>query len=187
MANYYASARSNYFKLQSPEMVQVLEFLSIPFDHHPTNDEYISIEGEESSGSLSNVACFSNKAELDGHLQKMKELFDLDTDDRDELFDEVMEILGGEIEDEREDEDCYDCFVTFDLTVVIQQIVAEDHVAVIMEAGAEKLRYIVGVAAAISRDGIVTINIEDIYEKAKEAFGKDKKMAYCHYQDLPGD
>lgn len=44
---------------------------------------------------------------------------------------------------------------------------ADDEIAVLMTTGAEKLRYVTGVAVAIKNDGsYVEINIDDIYDVA---------------------
>jgi hypothetical protein len=45
-------------------------------------------------------------------------------------------------------------------------------VAIFFEVGHEKLRYLAGCAIAVDPDGrTVTVNIDDIYGKAKDAFG----------------
>lgn len=56
----------------------------------------------------------------------------------------------------------------------ISQFLAEGQVAVFMEAGAEKLRYVTGWAMAVSWDGQVEfVNIDEIYERAAAKFGVD--------------
>lgn len=50
---------------------------------------------------------------------------------------------------------------------------ADGEVCVLMEAGAEKMRYINGYALAFDNTDrpVVRVSLDDIYEKAKEAFG----------------
>ena len=49
---------------------------------------------------------------------------------------------------------------------------ADGSVAVIVEAGAEKLRYVHGHAVAVNSQGKqVHVNLTDIYERAEKAFG----------------
>jgi hypothetical protein len=60
----------------------------------------------------------------------------------------------------------------FDLISAVAPWLAEDSVAVFMEVGAEKLRYLTGWAVAVNKKGQqVMVSIDDIYDKAKEAFG----------------
>lgn len=48
----------------------------------------------------------------------------------------------------------------------------EGEILVLMECGAEKLRYLTGVAQAFNSDGEhVFVSMNDIYEKAAQAFG----------------
>lgn len=47
--------------------------------------------------------------------------------------------------------------------------IADDHVAVIMEIGYEKMRYLTGLAWALNNKGALkSVSLEDIYDKAKE-------------------
>jgi hypothetical protein len=58
----------------------------------------------------------------------------------------------------------------------------DDSVAIVMGAGAEKLRYINGYAEAINSKGErVGINISDIYDLAKQKFGKDAEVTPAQY------
>jgi hypothetical protein len=66
------------------------------------------------------------------------------------------------------DEDTDD-YVDIDVAVFVSEHLADGEVAVFMEAGAEKLRYIVGHAVAINGAGETrTVNLNDIYELARE-------------------
>ncbi len=88
-----------------------------------------------------------------------------------------------------EDEDgmVEDQEVFFDPVEHICPFMREDQLLVIVESGAERLRYITGVANAYSADGRhVGISIDDIYEKAVKELGADPKcFARATYQDLP--
>ena len=53
----------------------------------------------------------------------------------------------------------------------ISEHLQENEICIIMEAGAEKLRYISGFAIAIHSSGKTTqVSLNDIYEKAKQEF-----------------
>jgi len=55
-------------------------------------------------------------------------------------------------------------------------------IAIVMGAGAEKLRFINGYAEAINNKGErVGINISDIYDLAKQKFGKDAEITPAQY------
>lgn len=55
-------------------------------------------------------------------------------------------------------------------------------VAVLLESGSEKLRYITGVATAVHPNGeTVTITLADIYKEAQEAFGDDMTVTEAIY------
>ena len=55
--------------------------------------------------------------------------------------------------------------------------VADDDVIVFVSAGYEKARYATGVASAYHKGECVQISINDIYAKAKEAFGIEPTTA----------
>lgn len=66
------------------------------------------------------------------------------------------------------DEDLDD-MVTVDLTATIAGVLAEGEVAVLMEVGAEKLRYLIGYATAINAAGETrTLGLEGIWPLARE-------------------
>lgn len=59
----------------------------------------------------------------------------------------------------------------------ISNHLAENHVCIILEAGAEKARYITGMAFAIHSSGeTIRISLSDIYAQAQEAFGVDASI-----------
>jgi hypothetical protein len=60
-----------------------------------------------------------------------------------------------------------------DFLIELGQHLADDEVAIIMEAGYEKLRYCSGSAIAVSRDDtgetkLLSVNLEDIYKMVKD-------------------
>ena len=75
----------------------------------------------------------------------------------------------------------------FDIEKFVEElssILAEGEVAIYQEVGNEKLRYLSGWSLAIHSSGkAVEVGIQDIYQKAKEAFGlhKDCVLSDCSY------
>jgi hypothetical protein len=64
----------------------------------------------------------------------------------------------------------------FDLVSELWQHLVEGQVAVLMEVGSEKYRYVTGQAIAVRWDGrVVHLSLNDIYEKAAREFGVDVK------------
>lgn len=62
--------------------------------------------------------------------------------------------------------------VEVDIVSELSAHLAEGQVAVLVESGAEKLRYVTGNAVAVAWDGRWTqVNLSDIYAKAKAEFG----------------
>ena len=130
MANYYASARSNYFKVKDAEAFKAWV------------------------GSTPNLGLW----EKDGMFALYSTCPDsggwpswyLD-DDGDELYFEVTDVA---------------------------EFLTEDSIAVFMESGAEKLRYITGYAVAVNHKGeTVQIGLGDIYELARAKFGIEPTVA----------
>ena len=60
----------------------------------------------------------------------------------------------------------------------LAKYLAKGEIAVLMEAGAEKLHYISGFAIAVDSDGkTVTVFLDDIYELARKELGGEPTMA----------
>lgn len=77
----------------------------------------------------------------------------------------------------RTSEDSY-----LDLFAELPAHLAENQVAVLMEVGAEKLRYVTGNAVAVSWTGeVVQVNLEDIYKLAQDEFGGDAVITQACY------
>lgn len=121
MANYYASARSNYFRVNDPEGLQ--ESLPDGVELHTS-----SIEPD--------LVCMLVTCPDQGGWPTWV----IDEDDND---------------------------VEFDYANALAPFLLDDEVVIMMEAGAEKLRYISGYARAFNNKGEeVVISLNDIYAKA---------------------
>ena len=131
MANYCATARSNYFRVRNPEAFQ---------------------NWVESLGGI--------------------------------FFDDPKKGVGFYMEPgdgwplARLDDDGE--YVEFDLTAELAEHLAEGEVAILMQSGAEKIRYITGTAWAVAWDGReICLGLDAIYELAEQAFGI--KPSYASY------
>lgn len=71
----------------------------------------------------------------------------------------------------------------FDPVQLICPFMAEGAVLVMMQSGADKYREITGYARAYRKDGTeITICLDDIYQKAADAFGVDRiSISMCSY------
>jgi hypothetical protein len=126
MANWYGSARSNYFRVK---------------------DETAFTEWADGVDSL--------------HYWKKDECFAICSDCPD----------SGAWPSSRWDDEVEE-HVEFDLIEELCPHLAEGEVAVLVEVGAEKLRYLSGWTVAVNHLGeTVFVNLDDIYEKANAAFG----------------
>lgn len=129
MANYYGTARTNYFAVKDPEkFMQEMSELPCEVIQKKMPD------GETLYGVMDNNA--------DGG--------GMDWTSWDE-FDEPTEI---------------------DWLEIFSRHLVDGHVAVLMEAGAEKHRYVIGYAHAVnSKNERVSIDLDDIYDRAAVALG----------------
>ncbi len=67
-------------------------------------------------------------------------------------------------------------------TDFIKHHLADGEVAIYMEIGYEKMRYLVGVAIAVHSDGrAIYSNLSDIYEEAQKQFGLDEEPSLAEY------
>jgi hypothetical protein len=124
MANWYGTARSNYFRVKD-------------------NDAFL--KWADSRG----LGVFRNKESAD-----------------------LFAIHGGETTDDGS-WPSYDVEgdTEIDLVSELAQHLPKGQIAVLMEIGAEKLRYLTGVAMAIDHKGrVVEVTLSDIYRKAARAF-----------------
>jgi hypothetical protein len=135
MANYYATTRSNYFRVKDAKAFEAWckkRFLDVwTSEDHP--DCYAIAANDNGDGS--------------GWPH-----FDSETDDDIDFTTELAEHL-----DERD-------------------------VAVLFEIGNEKLRYLVGVATAVNSNGrSVSVNLDEIYDRAKATLGSDLAITEATY------
>jgi len=79
---------------------------------------------------------------------------------------------GPDYYDEQRDED-----VPFDVIDVIQEHITDNECAVLIQVGNEKLRYIEGIAWAITSNDVETISLDDIYELASKMVTSDVTRA----------
>jgi len=133
MANYYATARSNYFKVKDADAFKAWCLRS-------------SLEVLEGNENLYAIA----SADPDGGGWPCQR------DDE----------PGNELEE-------------FDLVDELAGHLAGNCVAILMESGAEKLRYVIGVAIAVNAKGeSIQIELEDIYDRAA---GLGEVLTRCEY------
>jgi hypothetical protein len=124
MANWYGSARSNYFRVKDRDA-----FLNWADSH--------------------GLGVFKNEESQD-----------------------LFAVHGGESTDDGS-WPSYDVEgdTEIDLVAELAQHLPKGQIAVLMEIGAEKLRYLTGVAIAINHKGrVVELTLSDIYRKASRSF-----------------
>lgn len=127
MANFYATARSNYFAVK---------------------DET----------EFKNWAATLNLTVWDGESEDRKGLFAIEPGNSTD---------SGDWPSSTYDEDT-DEYEDYDLATELAPFLADDHVAILMSVGNEKLRYVAGNAVAINNKGItVSVDLDRIYENAK--------------------
>lgn len=130
MANYYATTRSNYFKVKDADSFR--DFCSsLALESWDGNDDTVAISA--------------------------------DTGD----------CGGWPSYDHEKDED-------LDFPVALSEHLATDEVAILFESGAEKRRYIVGLATAVNDKGeCLSVSLHDIYEMAAQL--SDKPISPAEY------
>ena len=78
---------------------------------------------------------------------------------------------GGGLDWTRYDEETDD-YIEIDWVEILANHLADNNVAVLMEVGSEKYRYLNGIAFAVNnKKEFIRISLDDIYEKAKETLG----------------
>ena len=142
MANYYASSRSNYFKVKDVDAFKKFcNKWGVEYIEHVT--EYSRKEGvpDKTDGLVG----FLGSDGDDGALPSSAMLTDADTGEEKELTqDDFFYELSTHLE--------------------------KGQVAILMEAGAEKLRYINGWAIAITdKNKQVVVSLNDIYDLVRRS------------------
>lgn len=138
MANYYATARTNYVRFKDQEALdtalELAEKFNIAYYHDAPNEPLCVMfySGDEDGGF---------------------NLYDSETDENAD-WDQIAVLMD------------------------------DDQVLIVLEAGAEKLRYISGYAQAWNSKGDhVTLSLVDIYALARNKFGINPTVA--EYAELP--
>ncbi len=140
MANYYASARTNYFNVKDGEAF-TKTFNAIP------EVEVIREHSSEDTGKYG-LLC-TGEAGFPSWIYN--------EDDGDETEIDIMKMVS-------------------------EHLIDADEIAVFLEAGAEKLRYIIGSAFAINGEGdgrFVDLNL--IYDMAKEITDRPDDISRAEY------
>lgn len=142
MANFYGTARSNYFQVKNPEAFKAWVTM-VP-----------------GLGLWETTQADLQAAETEEEKQRLACVFGIYSDDAGSgWWPYMVENADGE-------------FQEFDLVDSLAPHLADGQVAVLMESGAEKLRYLCGNAVAFDNTGnVVQVNLDDIYAKAFDAFG----------------
>lgn len=123
MADWYGTARSNYFRVKDPDAFQQwADRRGLGVFKHEEHAELFAIH----SGNSDNGSWPS---------------YDMEAD------------------------------TEFDLLAELAERLVKGQIAVLMEAGAEKLRYVTGVAIAVNHKGrVVDLSLNDVYRKAARTF-----------------
>jgi len=69
-------------------------------------------------------------------------------------------------------------YVEADFTRALSRHLVEGEVAVLMEVGQEKMRYLIGFACAVNwRGKLISVSLNEIYAKARKLFGVEPTLA----------
>ena len=138
MANYYGSARTNYFEVKELEAFkEAMDGLGCDMEVY-----------QQGEGGL--VALLVH--DENGMFPSQR-------------FDENGEELGD-----------------IDISLEVAAHLVEGSVAIFMEVGTEKLRYLSGYSWAVNSDGkVVSVSIDDIYDKAKELTNNPESITSATY------
>lgn len=181
MANWIGSARTNYVRLAPGVSIEDLEKL---FELLEVDVEIWTETKGEGEAQEVLVGFGAGRTSDDGAFPGFLN-FNLDEDDED--IPELMKLFGFEDKDDFLAA-TYINELEFEWDKLIMPRVAVGEVLVVQTVGAEKLRYLTGRATAfIRRESgqveIVSIGIDDIYDKARERFGlaEDFKISAAEY------
>lgn len=157
MGQYIAAARSNYFAVKDKdaflEAMNTNGYHVVPVDQ---DDGFTITYGEPHNAPAGEIALFGGGEgwPVDLSVEEKREEWKYENPDHPEgkplpvFYETLTDLIGAHL--------------------------VEGSVAVLEEAGAEKLRYLNGSAVAVNhRQEVVSISIADIYDKAKAAFGPE--------------
>ena len=154
MANYYGTARTNYFDVKNlKEFAESMNRFDVEIIF---KDKYYKDE------ELKEVLASEEPAQVG--------LYSTDPDSG----------TWPWIDDENPDGIYSPEEVDMSFYEIVAQYLTEDAVAIFQEVGSEKARYLVGYAIAIRHDRqTLDVSLNDIYEKVKNEWGKDPTL--CEY------
>ena len=139
MANYYATIRTNYFHVKSPD-----EFKKMLMDVEGEDSVLLFEETDENGQPIFGFGCSGC----------------------------IYGISKGE--DEETD---YDLFIER-----LQDCVADDDAIIILEAGYEKLRYVIATALVVTSTDTFLVSAEDVaIDKARELLKNKEWDTCCEY------
>lgn len=144
MASYYASARSNYFKVRDNRAFKAW-LTTIPdlrYIEHDVDKNLVGFLCDADGGFPCDKSVMTNSK------------------------------MGNPVEE----------YVELDIITELWPHLQEGEVAIIMESGAEKLRYVVGWAKAVNWLGKTkTVDLTHIYKEAKKLGGNNTKITAAEY------
>lgn len=142
MANFFGTARSNYFRVKDSETFKAW------------------VKKVPGLGVWETSQATIDFAETEEEKRRLACVFGIYSNDGD------SGCWPSSFEDEEGE------YQHIDLIITIAPYLADGQVIVMMETGAEKLRYVAGNAVAFDNTGkFVQVNLNDIYDKAFQAFG----------------
>lgn len=154
MANYYGACRSNYFKVKDRKAFEAA------LDGYAWEIEYMDREDPKSKLVLCGTSGGGTPT-----IRRTPE------DELAKLQEEAAR-LGTDAPDDLQEIDYRELFMTH---------LQDGEVAILMETGAEKLRYLIGSASAYHSDGRHTfVDLAEIYGKVETEFGVEG-VSRCEY------
>lgn len=173
MANYYGVTRTNYVRLKDDlayeQFKQVVKLMSGTTEERIIDGvRIIAAFGNDDSGDF--CAMVDMEDLLESGYQSRHVDSELNAKNGEYLADQ-----DGMCEIDTLDNDQ-------DLLYELYPLLAEDEVLVLQSAGSENQRYVCGYSEAINQTGErISVNIDDIYKKAKLAFQLDKEPSSASY------
>lgn len=175
MAQWNGTARSNYFRVKNAEI-----FKSFIEEYVPELEVQIETVGANAGAVMLMVGPDSDSggwptftSDLPANINDLaKEWASIESIDQ--LSSKGLSKDSGEdeIDEEGAEEQEYD------LPALICPFLVDWEIVVMMEAGAERLKYITGEALAFDHTGqMVQVSLRDIYKLAKEKFGTEPSRA----------
>lgn len=163
MADWYGSARSNYFKVTDPKkFIELCNLWGVE-----------TVNGERKVITDRCEACLHGKPDTD-----CKEYVKVmvgeckGKEENQTLYGFLGNTDNGSLPSFRQDEETNTEYDFDDFLTELAPIIKDNWIAIMMECGAEKLRYISGFSIAINSKGIKeSVNLSDIYDKT-EKLGK---------------